>query len=62
MQGHSKEFAEYVKFGQFIGPLTKRGQDMSDLLTAFTMFEDNGLIDPALWQRDDEHNTDEETT
>lgn len=60
MQGHSKEFEETVKFGRFVGPLTKPGQDMFDLLTSFTMFEDNGLIDPALWQRDDPA-TDEET-
>lgn len=60
MIGHSKEFEETVKFGRFVGPLTEPDQDMFDLLTSFTMFEDNGLIDPTRWQRDD--STNEETT
>jgi hypothetical protein len=53
MQGVSKEFHEIIKAGGFIGPLTKKDQDFADLLNAFTVFEDNGLIDPNLWQRDD---------
>jgi hypothetical protein len=45
MRGRSKEFDELIKVG-FIGPLTKKDQDFSDLLNAFTLFDDNGLIDP----------------